>query len=87
LKNSVEPQNLKLDRLHEQLAPLYSHTERPSIDPELMIRILLVGYCSGIRSERRLCEEASLNLAAAPIALPRPRRRSTPSPEAAVRAA
>jgi transposase len=36
---------------------------RPSIDPELMIRMLLVGYCSGIRSERRLCEEVHLNLA------------------------
>jgi transposase len=36
---------------------------RPSIDPELMIRMLIVGYCFGIRSERRLCEEAHLNLA------------------------
>jgi transposase len=36
---------------------------RPSIDPELMIRILLVGYCYGIRSERRPCEEVHLNLA------------------------
>jgi hypothetical protein len=34
---------LKLDRLYEQLAPLYSHTERPSINPQLMIRILLAG--------------------------------------------
>jgi transposase len=33
------------------------------IDPELMIRMLIVGYCYGIRSERRLCEEAYLNLA------------------------
>ncbi len=41
----------------------YSHTGRPSIDPELMIRMLLVGYCFGIRSERRLCEEVHLNLA------------------------
>ena len=40
------------------LTELYSHTGRPSIDPELMIRMLLVGYCFGIRSERRLCEEA-----------------------------
>ncbi len=44
-------------------APHYSHTGRPSIDPELMIRMLLVGYCYGIRSERRLCEEVDLNLA------------------------
>jgi transposase len=36
---------------------------RPSIDPELLIRMLIVGYCFGIRSERRLCEEAHLNLA------------------------
>ena len=36
---------------------------RPSIDPELMIRMLLIGYCCGIRSERRLCQEVSLNLA------------------------
>jgi transposase len=45
------------------LAPYYSSTGRPSIDPELMIRMLIVGYCFGIRSERRLCEEVSLNLA------------------------
>jgi len=36
---------------------------RPSIDPELMIRMLLIGYCFGIRSERGLCEEVQLNLA------------------------
>ena len=41
----------------------YSHLGRPSIDPELMIRMLIVGYCFGIRSERRLCEEVHLNLA------------------------
>ncbi len=35
----------------------------PSVDPELMIRMLIVGYCFGIRSERRLCEEVHLNLA------------------------
>ena len=45
------------------LAPFYSHTGRPSIDPELMVRMLIVGYCFGIRSERRLCEEVHLNLA------------------------
>lgn len=43
--------------LHQKLAAHYSHTGRPSIDPELLIRMLLVGYCYGIRSERRLCEE------------------------------
>jgi transposase len=45
------------------LAPFYSATGRPSIDPDLMIRMLIVGYCFGIRSERRLCEEVHLNLA------------------------
>ena len=45
------------------LAPFYSSTGRPSVDPELMIRMLLVGYTMGIRSERRLCEEVHLNLA------------------------
>jgi transposase len=47
----------------QHLAPFYSSTGRPSIDPELMIRMLLVGYVMGIRSERRLCEEVHLNLA------------------------
>jgi transposase len=50
---------LDLSDLRSHLAPFYSHTGRPSIDPELMIRMLIVGYCFGIRSERRLCEEAS----------------------------
>src|ERR1700682_3730917 len=45
--------------LRAHLAPFYSHTGRPSIDPELMIRMLIVGYCFGIRSERRLCEEVT----------------------------
>ena len=56
-------QFLDLSELHQHLAPHYSHTGRPSIDPVLMIRMLIVGYCYGIRSERRLCEEAHLNLA------------------------
>jgi len=46
-----------------KLVSYYSTIGRPSIDPELMIRMLLVGYCYGIRSERRLCEEVHLNLA------------------------
>jgi transposase len=54
---------LDLSDLRGHLAPFYSHTGRPSIDPELMVRMLLVGYCFGIRSERRLCEEVHLNLA------------------------
>lgn len=52
-----------LGELREHLAAFYSHTGRPSIDPELMIRMLIIGYCFGIRSERRLCEEVHLNLA------------------------
>jgi transposase len=54
---------LDLSDLHEHLAPFYSHTGRPSIDPELMIRMLIIGYCLGIRSERQLCEEVKLNMA------------------------
>jgi transposase len=52
-----------LSDLRARLAPFYSETGRPSVDPELLIRMLLVGYCHGIRSERRLCEEVHLNLA------------------------
>ncbi|MBM7070284.1 transposase [Actibacterium sp. 188UL27-1] len=52
-----------LSSIRAHLTDLYSHTGRPSIDPELMIRMLLFGYCFGIRSERRLCEEVHLNLA------------------------
>jgi transposase len=49
--------------VREALAASYSASGRPSIDPELMLRMLLVGYLFGIRSERRLCEEVHLNLA------------------------
>jgi transposase len=52
-----------LGNVRVHLAPFYSATGRPSVDPELMIRMLLIGYCHGIRSERRLCEEVHLNLA------------------------
>ncbi len=52
-----------LDGVRAHVAPFYSPIGRPSIDPELLIRMLLVGYCFGIRSERRLCEEVHLNLA------------------------
>jgi transposase len=52
-----------LGSVRAHLAPFYSSTGRPSIDPELLIRMLIVGYCFGIRSERRLCEEIHLNLA------------------------
>src|SRR5689334_1535034 len=54
---------VEFDGLRQELAPLYSETGRPSVDPELLIRMLIVGYCFGIRSERRLCEQVHLNLA------------------------
>src|ERR1700735_2779207 len=54
---------VELGELRRELAPFYSTVGRPSIDPELMVRMLIVGYCFGIRSERRLCEEVHLNLA------------------------
>ena len=49
--------------LREKLKPFYSEAGRPSIDPELMLRMLIVGYCYGIRFERKLCEEVELHLA------------------------
>ena len=51
-----------LGDLHQQLGAYYSAIGRPSVDPELMIRMLIVGYCYGIRHERRLCEEVKLHL-------------------------
>jgi transposase len=54
---------LDLGSVRSELRPFYSTIGRPSIDPELMMRMLIVGYCMGIRSERRLCEEVHLNLA------------------------
>ncbi|MFC7519084.1 transposase [Herbaspirillum sp. GCM10030257] len=55
--------HLDLAEFRQQLKPFYSHIGRPSVDPELIIRMLIIGYCYGIRSERRLCEEVHLNLA------------------------
>src|SRR6202161_2566369 len=54
---------VELGELRRELAAFYSTMGRPSIDPELMIRMLVIGYCFGIRSERRLCDEGHLNLA------------------------
>jgi transposase len=56
-------QCLDLSELRQYLTEYYSRTGRPSIDPELMMRMLIIGYSYGIRSERRLCEEVHLNLA------------------------
>jgi transposase len=49
-----------LSEVRRELAPFYNSMGRPSVDPELMIRMLIVGYCFGIHSERRLCEEVHL---------------------------
>nr|NIS44263.1 IS1182 family transposase [Desulfuromonadales bacterium] len=54
---------LDLSWLRAELRPYYSHTGRPSVDPELMIRMLIVGYVFAIRSERQLCSEVQVNLA------------------------
>ena len=49
--------------LHKELEPHYSEIGRPSVDRELMIRMLIIGYCYGIRSERKLTQEVELHLA------------------------
>jgi transposase len=54
---------LDLSWLRGELAPHYSSIGRPSIDPELMIRMLIVGYVFAIRSERLICREVQVNLA------------------------
>ena len=54
---------LDLSWVHAELAPFYPKIGRPSIDPVLMIRILIVGYAFAIRSERALCREMRVNLA------------------------
>src|SRR5213079_2534956 len=54
---------LDLNWVHKELAPYYSHTGRPSIDPVLMIRMLIVGYVFAIRSEGALCRDVQVNLA------------------------
>ena len=55
-------QFLDFTELRRHLKAYYSTTGRPSVDPELMMRMLIIGYCYGIRSERRLCEEVHFNL-------------------------
>src|SRR6202045_5336755 len=54
---------LDLSWVHKELAPYYSRLGRPSIDPVLMIRMLIVGYVFAIRSERALCRDVRVNLA------------------------
>lgn len=69
--DSMIPQNhllrrikncVNFDFIYEKAASYYSHTGRKSIDPVVMIKMLLIGYLYGIKSERRLEEEVSLNL-------------------------
>jgi hypothetical protein len=67
-----------LDDLHEQLGPFYSDIGRPSIDPELLIRMHLVGYCFGIRSERKLCEEGDASPRLQVVLPARSRRQGSP---------
>ena len=54
---------LGLSWVYAELAPYYSEIGRPSIDPVLMIRMLIVGYVFAIRSERQICREVQVNLA------------------------
>ncbi len=54
---------LDLSWLRDEMKPHYSHLGCPSVCPELMVRMLLIGYCMSIRSERRLCQEVKVNLA------------------------
>ena len=54
---------LDLSWVHSELAAYYPRLGRPSIDPVLMIRMLIVGYVFAIRSERALCREVQVNLA------------------------
>jgi transposase len=54
---------LDLSWVYVELAPYYSEIGRPSIDPVLMIRMLIVGYVFAIRSERQICREVQVNLA------------------------
>lgn len=67
IKNSVN-----FDFIYEKASSFYSHTGRKSIDPVVMIKMLLIGYLYGIKSERRLEEEVSLNLAYRWFCEPRP---------------
>ena len=48
--------------IRDKVKCLYSHTGRPSIDPEVLLRMLLIGYLYGITSERRLCEEVQMHI-------------------------
>jgi transposase len=55
--------DVDFDFIYEETAPYYSNSGRPSVDPVCMIKMLLVGYLYGIKSERRLTEDVTLNIA------------------------
>jgi transposase len=55
--------HVRFDFVREKLKDSYSDTGRPSIDPELLLRILLIGYLYGVTSERKLVEELQMHLA------------------------
>ncbi len=54
---------LDLSWLRDEMKRHYNHLGCPSVCPELMIRMLVVGYCYSIRSERRLCDDVKMHLA------------------------
>lgn len=55
-------QHINFSFIKDKVKHLYSHTGRPSIDPEVLLRMLLIGYLYGITSERRLCEEVKMHI-------------------------
>lgn len=59
----VIKENIDFEFIYDRISDCYSSIGRPSIDPVLLIKMLLVGYLYGIKSERRLEEEVSLNIA------------------------
>src|SRR5258708_26713926 len=71
---------VELDGLRRELAPFYSEGGRPSIDPELLIRMLIVGYCLGIRSERRVVGGGAPPPGCPPGFVAPPRRAGAPPP-------
>lgn len=55
-------EHVRLGFIRDRVKHLYSHTGRPSVDPEILLRMLLIGYLYGITSERRLCEEVKMHI-------------------------
>jgi transposase len=76
---------LDLSWVHKELAPYCSHTGRPSIDPALMIRMLLVGYIFAVRSERRIGAEIQRTLPIAGSASSVSKTKYLTTPRSAVR--